>query len=226
MRKAILLLVALGVAGVLVLLVMGATSERREAFTLGVTAAGAVAELDGGEEVCQGPIRVPDSSAHFDAVRLVLGTYRKPGPAVDVTLEPERGGAPLARAHVDAGYPDITGKPSHVLDVGEFDSDRPFRVCVRNAGPGKLGVYGNGDAASRTSTAEIDGKPAGVDLTISFERSEPRSSLSLLGATLSRASLWHTSWAGTWTMVLLALVVVAGVPALLAFALRRTADGD
>lgn len=226
MRRAIGLLLGLCAAGVLVLVLVGATTERRQAFTLGVTPAGAVVELGAGQEVCQGPIRVPDASASFDAVNVTLGTYERPGPAVELTLEPARGGEPFARGRLAAGYGDITRVPSHSIAVGHMAAEKPFRVCVRNAGPGRLGVYGNGDAAARTSTAIVDDEPAGVDVAVAFERAEPRSELSLFGATLSRASLWRASWVGTWTMVVLLLVLVAGVPSLLALALRRTADGD
>lgn len=206
---------------VIVVLALGLTTERPTAFTLGVTAAGAVAELKPGQEACQAPIAVPDGDAAFDRVVVTLGTYRRPGPPVSLTIVGDRTNTSVASGRLAAGYPDITRAPTHTIKLDRLvDTRTPLKVCLRNDGQARVAVYGNGDAASRTSTASIDGKPAGVDLSLVFDRPEPRSTLSLLPAIFERASLWRASWVGGWFFWLLAAAIVFAVPALLARALR------
>jgi hypothetical protein len=216
------LLLIVIVVGLLAVAVVGATKADPLAFTLGVTNAAPAAELGLGDETCQEPVRVPDSAAAFDDVVLSLGTYGQPGPPVEVTITPVAGGRPIARGRLARGYPDVQKQAQHRVAVGHVSRRDPLRVCIRNLGLNRVAVYGNGDISARTSTATFNGKPTAADINLSFERSNDRSALTLLPAMVTRASLWHASWFGGWTVVLLALAVVLGVPALLVRSLRAT----
>src|ERR671932_139958 len=59
-------------------------------------------------------------------------------------------------------------RPIYVPDDASFDrtvpAATPIAVCVRNAGPRRVALYGNADAAARTSTAATNGRPAHVDM--------------------------------------------------------------
>jgi hypothetical protein len=206
--------------GLVILLVTGLTKRDALAFTLGVTSGGPAAELDARESVCQQPVRVPDGAAAFDDVVVALGTYERPGPPVDLTLVAVRSGRLLASGRLAGGYADITRAPEQRIRVGRVTTREPFRVCLRNLGPNRVAVYGNGDVAARISQAVIDGVPTGTDLNLRFERASERSLLSRTFAMLHRASLFDASWFGTWTLVLVALAVLACVPFLLVRALR------
>jgi hypothetical protein len=217
--------VLLGViaAGLLGLVVFTLTQERTLAFTLGVPKGAPVAPLRPGEVVCQAPIAVPDAAAAFDRVAFQIGTYRRPGPPLEVTVEPAAGGRPVARGQLASGYQDVSVSS---VAVGRVTTRDPVRVCIRNRGTDRAAIYGAADAASRTSTASLNGRPLNADLSLVFEREHARSLASLVPAMLDRASLFRASWLGAWAYALLALVVVLGIPALLALALRdaRTAE--
>jgi hypothetical protein len=225
MRSAVALLVGLCAAGLVAVLALGAGSEHRQAFTLGVGSAAPVVQLKQGDQACQAPIVIPDGAADFDSVVVALGTFHRPGPELALTIEPAGGGSSIARGRLAPGYPDIVQTPTHAIPVGHVDTRRPFQVCLRNAGSERVAIYGSADAASRTSTATFNGKPVSLDLNVSFDRAEPRSALSLLPTMFDRAALWRASWVGGWLYILLALLVAAGVPALVAVALRDATRG-
>jgi hypothetical protein len=222
MRRPVVVLLGVCAATVVVLLLSAVTSKERRAFTLGVAAAGPVTTLQPGQEVCEEPVVVPDGAAAFDRVAFSLGTFGRPGPPVDVRVSAVNGSF-QARGRLPGGYADVKRAPTPAVAVGHVAPLRePLRICLRNAGTAKVAVYGNGDLASRTSTAVKDGKLAGADISLVLERNAPRSALSLVPAMFSRTSLWRAGWVGAWTYWLLAAIVLLAVPALLAVALRGT----
>jgi hypothetical protein len=85
----------------------------------------------------------------------------------------------------------------------------PIAVCVRNAGPRRVALYGNADAAARTSTAATNGRPAHVDMTLVFERN-PRSMVREVPSMFSRAALFRFPWLGAWAYVVLAVALAVG----------------
>ena len=162
---------------------------------------------------------VPAGGA-FDHVVVKLGTYGRPGPAVAVEVRELGTQRVLGRGLLGAGYPDVERAPEHSVAVGEVPAGKHVAVCVIDRGEGKVGVYGSGDIASRRTSATLNGKPIGLDMTMRFERS-PRSLLSLVPRMFDRASLFKTGWAGGWTFWLLAALVLLAVPALLVRAVAR-----
>jgi hypothetical protein len=218
--RSVVLLLALCALGLIGAAIYSATQERTLAFTLGVPSNSAVAPLRPGQQLCQQPVAVPDADSAFDAVAVQLGTYGRPGPALELTIR--SGARTLAVGHLPGGYGD-DASPS--IPVGHVGDRAPLRVCVRNAGQDRVALYGAADAAARNSSAAVDGKPLNADVNLVFERAHPRSVASLAPAILSRASLFRVSWLGAWTYVLLALLVLAGIPALLALALRNAQTG-
>ena len=223
MRRPLVVLGGIGVGVVLLLVVVAATTRERRAFTLGVVPAGPVITYAATGVACQTPITPPDRESDFDRVAFTLGTVDgRPGPRVDVEMQ-TLDGRTFARGTVPAGYRSTGPIPERVA-VGHVTTRAPMRVCLRNAGPTSVAVYGNGDLASRTSRIVLDGKPLGVDMALSFEHAEPRSAVSILPSMLGRASLWRAGWFGAWTYWVLAAVVLLAVPALLTVALRGALD--
>ncbi len=215
------MLLGLCVVGFAGLAIFSATQKDTLAFTLGVPSNAAVAPLKAKQTVCQAPIAVPDGAAAFDRVVVHLGTYGRPGSPLDLTVRTADGRL-VADGRLPGGYADNT-RPS--IRVGRVTDRSPLRVCLRNAGTRAAAVYGAADAASRTSTAMLDGKPLNADLNLVFERDPARSVASLGPAILSRAALFRASWIGSWAYALLGILFVVGIPALLAVALRD-AVGD
>lgn len=213
-------LIVLGVAfvlGVVGLLAAAALDERRLAFTLGVQATQVAAVLEPGDAACQGPI---DVSADARSVKFPVGTFRAPGPELQVLTRTAGGIA--GRASVLAGYGDgatVSASP------GGFVFGQRIEVCVRNAGRRKVALYGGAPQAARTSTLKLDGRDAGTDLALVFERDDPRSMLASLGDAFERAALFHPSWVSAGLLWVLAVLLVIAMPAALLLALREAASG-
>jgi hypothetical protein len=221
MRSARLLLVALCAAGTLLVVALALTRHTTLAFTLGVTNVAPLVKVEHGQTACQRPISVPAGGA-FDRIAFTLGTFRRPGPPIDVTVR-DPGGRVLARGRLAGGYPDITAQPRQSVSVGHIGGGDGLAVCLTNDGQHSVAIYGNADAASRTSSAYLGPRPLGVDLNLVFER-EPRSLATLVPRMFDRASLFRPGMAGPWVYVLLAVLVVLLVPALLVSALRSATD--
>jgi hypothetical protein len=67
----------------------------------------------------------------------------------------------------------------------------------------------------------IEGRPAGVDISMVFERSEEQSTASLTDEVLHRASLFRADWVGPWTYIAIAAALVVLVPLLLSVGLSQ-----
>ncbi|MEA2332387.1 MAG: hypothetical protein QOH58_2525 [Thermoleophilaceae bacterium] len=211
-RPELALAAVLGLA-LAVLLTVGLTDRRDEAFTLGVQPAGVV-ELKPGERACQEGIDVP---ADFSSVELQVGTFRREGSPLEVTVHERTGsGRLLGRGVLAGGYPDVSRQRA---DVGRVEAGQRVAVCVEARGPRKVGLYGNVARAAPGSTLRAEGRPVDADLTLVFHGDE-RSVLGELPDMLSRAALFKAGWAGAWTFWLLTLAVVALVPLALGLAVR------
>src|SRR3954471_22669942 len=143
MRSGVAVLLGMYVAGLVAIGIFEATRQERQAFSLGVTSGGPAATLRPGQTVCQAPVSIPDRTAAFDRVAVVLGTFYRPGPAVRVTVTPARGGAPIGDGTLRAGYPDLERAPTHSIYVGHISTTAPLRICLRNAGNRRVAVFGN-----------------------------------------------------------------------------------
>lgn len=211
--RAPLVLIGVAALAVFALIATMATDERGLAFTLGVRPTQVATVLKAGDEACQRPI---DVSADADAVEFQVGTFRRPGPPLDVAVREASG--PLGTAHVPGGYPDNSRQR---VRVGEIKSGERIAVCIHNLGRSRLALYGGPFQAARTSALFLDGKPQASDVTLIFHREPSQSMLSLLPDVFERASLFHPGWVGAWLFWLLAAAVAFGVPVLLALAMSN-----
>jgi hypothetical protein len=217
MRSATAALLAVVVCGLVAVLVVGASERRNLAFTLGVGYQEPIARQSPGDSLCQLPIQTPES---FRAVRLKVGTFGRPGQPLRVVARSLNGGRD-AVGHVAAGYGD---NEVLTVPVGDVSRDSQIAVCVTNEGDGPVALYGSGELASRSSHANLNGDTTDKDAALDFVRADSTSVLSLVPEMADRASLFHGSWVGSWTIWLLAALVGAGVPLLLVLALRASAE--
>jgi hypothetical protein len=217
---------AVAVVGVLAFALFLALHQTPKAWSTGVSPAAPVVTLKGGQTVCQKPLDVPRGGS-FDRVRLTLGTFRVAGPGLDVFVK-GRHGATLAHGVLGGGYPDVTTRPTEVvgLDHRIGAGTEGTSVCIKNGGPGKVALYGNGAPANGLSAAFVDGRDAGVDLDLVFER-KPHSYLSELGTIAGRAVLFRSPRFGEAGYII-ALILLVGIAfGGVALALRATAaDAD
>src|SRR4051812_23759331 len=162
--------VAGAVAAVVVIVGALLVTERSTlAFTPGVVSAAPIVVIASGDEVCQRPIDVPVGGS-FDRLTLHVGTFRHPGSALDVRARNYRSGRVVAAGTLSAGYPDIGQAPVHRIALDRTVSTRRISVCVRNRGPRRVALYGNADAAARTSSLYRGRHRLKVDLSVDFER--------------------------------------------------------
>jgi hypothetical protein len=213
-RVALIAFLALALAGLGTVAIVGASRERTLAFTLGVQPSTPLVVLRAGETVCQAPIAVP---AAFDGVELQPGTSRAPASPLDVVVRRLPDGTTIARGRLTGGY--APARPATV-SVGAVEAGGDVAVCVRNAGARRAALYGSGDLAARTSSALLDGRATGADIDLVF-RTSARSTLALVPDMLQRMALFRGGWIGPWLYWLLLAVVLLGVPALLIGALAQ-----
>jgi hypothetical protein len=145
------------------------------------------------------------------------------GEPLQVVVRSLRSGSVLGQGRLGGGYPDVS-QPS--VPVGRVAPEQPVEVCIRNGGQRKAALYGGVTAAAPGSGARVAGAETGADLTLVFERAERRSMLATVPDIFRRASAFRPGWVGSWTFWLLAGLLGAGVPALLALALARASDGE
>jgi hypothetical protein len=216
--------VVLGAVAVLVVgLVLTAVLTRTSlAFTLGVIRAAPAVTLGPGQQACQRPIDVPAGGA-FDRVGVSVGTFQRAGSPLALTVQ-DAGGRVLGRGTLASGYPDIASVPVHQVALDRTVGDGRVAVCVRNTGERKVALYGNSDAAARSSSAYTDGRPVKVDLSLEFGRSS-RTWASELPRMLDRAALFRAPWLGPWIYWILVAALLVGAPWLLLRALRSATAG-
>ena len=223
MRRATTVFVVLAVLAVGAVLLVGAGRETELAFTLGVTPGNAVANPGPGEQACQDGIDVPQGGG-FDAVTVPLDTFGRTGPPLQVVVRRTGARDVLARGSLPGGYTGAGGATTIRVTPAVPEGTR-IAVCLRNAGSVRVGIRGNADIASPTTTLLQQGKPVGADAALTFVRAR-RSTLSGFGVSADHAALFKAGWVGPWTFWVLAALVALGVPALLAFALARAGRED
>jgi hypothetical protein len=213
--RAIAALLACCAAGAAALGLVAATDERSLAFTINSRAVKVVAAARPGEDVCQ---RGLEAAEPFGAVLLRLTTDERPGPPLAVAVLDADDGRVLARGRLPAGTKD--GRDSTVRVTPEVGAGELFDVCFRNEGVRDVGFWG-GPTIESPGHAFEGAQPAGGDLRVVFLRSEPRSALALVPDMFEHASRFRPDPVGPWTFWALLVAVAAGIPALLALALRR-----
>lgn len=217
-RLGLLTFLALALAAGVGLALEAAADERDLAFTLGLVPFQVAAKISPGQEACQVPLVVEE---RFAAIRFQVTGSRWPGGSVAASVRTVPEGRVLARGRVRGAT--RNDEPTVTLDR-EVREDARVAVCLRNTGPRRLTLHGRAGAAKLGSRVEVDGAPKRADLTLVFLRAEPRSALSLVPEMFRRAALFRPAWVGPWTFWLLLVVVLCGVPALLAAALRSAEE--
>src|SRR4051812_46360528 len=114
MRRTPLLAFAATLAvGAVLFLALALARGSTLAYTLGVPASAIAVKLEPGKSFCQEPIEA-QSARRFDRVQVSLGTYRRPGPPLAVTVR-DRSSAPLAHGTLAPGYPDVTVRRTQTI---------------------------------------------------------------------------------------------------------------
>ena len=194
------------VAGVILVLALGAFERRSEAFTLGVAPVQALT-LSPNAEVCQRPIHPP---AAFDRIRLEVGSQGPAPPVFQIRLLSE--GRVLAR---EESSRTIGGRLAVVARVGDVPAGVSVAFCIRNSGRRPIELYGNGGAANGLSAAYRQGRRLDYDLDLRFLRKEDATLLALTGDMVERSALFRGDWVRPSAVWLLIILLLTALPWLL-----------
>ncbi len=224
MRRALVAFAVVVAAGSAAVAIHLASTTGDRAFSLGVLSSGVAEDLRGGQTACQRRIDVPETGG-FSQVSAILGTHQRPGPRLRADVV--RGGRVIASGTLPAGYPDLTN-----ADLRKRMHVRPFvaggqtvDICFTDEGHAPLAFFGGAYAAPPRTYAEVGGKRSGSDLDLIFYCGCGRSELSHFSQELRNASLFKFAGAGLWLAILWMVVVVLGLPVLLALSLTKRAQG-
>jgi hypothetical protein len=173
-----------------------------------------VATVKGGERACQRNELVPAGSG---ALRLRIGTFGRPGPPLEVTLQ--AGNAAPRRGRVAAGW--VEG--DLVIPYPEVRRDEGgARVCILNAGTDGVVVAGSRDGPGTARIA--GGKRTQGRMWLSYLRPSARSWWPETGDVATRTGIVRDALPGGWTLWLwlaATLVVIGGALAIVLRAARR-----
>ena len=214
MRSARAVVAGITVVGVVLVAAIALLHRTSLAFTPGVVPATSVVTLGAAQQACQQPVDVP-GGGDFDRVTVVVGARGANPSPLRVTVR-RADGRLLASGQVAGEY---RARSERRVRLDRTVHPGRVSVCVANAGTGSTHVFGNADAAARTSTAFRDGRPLHADLSFVFERA-PRSLASELPDILDRAALFRGPWVGPWVYVVLAALLLVVVPWLLVRAVQ------
>jgi hypothetical protein len=218
MRRAATVFSAVVLAGLVTVIVVGATHQPSEAFSLGVGSRAPVLQVRAGDELCQRPIEPVHG---FERISLTLGSNRRPGPEVRVEVRDASGGRMLGVGTLPGGWPDVSAQ---TVDVGTIERDGRIVVCLRNLSSHPFAPYGESGLANRSSAAYRNERRLEADVSMIFIRDREASVLSFVPDMVDRASLFHGEWVGAWTVWLVLALVALAVPALLVVALRSVEE--
>jgi hypothetical protein len=212
--RAPLLVLAIGAVTIAALALVAQRDGRTFAFTSNVRPTHVVASAVPGGEACQ---REVEAIERFDAVEALIGTHARPGPPVAVTVRERGGGRVVARGRLPAGAPD--NRAVRVVVEPSVGRGQDVDVCFRNEGGSAVAFYGG--APEETPGHAFEGsRPGAGDMRLVFFRGEPRSVLSMVPRMFERAAVFRPDPVAAWTFWGLLALVAAGVPGLLALALR------
>jgi hypothetical protein len=213
MRSAI----AVMLAGLVLLGVLAGTHGSALVYTLGVQPQAVATTLKAGDLACQAPLVLPDEG-RFERI----GVHATGGERIAVSVYEKGARRPVRVGFATPAPPADAATPPPVVLAGvrAYDPGDSITVCIGNRGRRPVDVWGTIDGASGDTSASLNGKAIGMDMSIDFERDHERSLLALAPQMAERASLFRAGWLSPAAYAVLAALVLVAVPALLLAALR------
>ena len=184
MRVKVVIAAGLALVAGLVLVLLLLPGERRAGSNY-VPEFGPTAQLRGGGSHCEHGQLVPGDTG---ALNLLVGTYGRPTPRIDVTVTVPGQGV-LTRGTLPAGH-----EQGHVVvPVRRVDhAVNGADVCIRTGPGGRTVLYGEGQS-----------------VRIAWLRPGSESRLSFLGTIAHRVGLAKLNPLGSWLLLFLGLVLAA-----------------
>jgi hypothetical protein len=172
-------------------------------------------ELPPATPLCLTEVTIPDDARQ---VRFQVITRGKPGPPLTVTLT---AGAYTQRLAVPAGYADETTVAARV-DPPPANSFG--EVCITNDGASPVALTGTTETRTRSRpVGMLAARPVDADTYLAFYVGATGSPLAHLGDMVDRMGAFRPGIVGPWLLWPLLLLVVAGIPAGVLWAVRAAA---
>jgi hypothetical protein len=166
-----------------------------------------------GERLCISGVTIP---ADARQLRFQVGTFGRPGPALDVTL---RGESYSERLTVPAGYPDSA------LIVAAMEppaAPRLGEVCLGHRGSTKVALVGAEEERTLSRPeGRVGEQRVEADTYLAFYTGGSASALDRAGEIVERMSAFRPAVVGPWLLWPLLGLVVVGVPAGVLWAVLR-----
>ena len=179
----------------------------------------ALVVLGPSQRACMQPATM---SADSGQGRFSVGTYYKPGPPLELTID---GPGYAARRAIPAGFADNTtlqvGVPAPRRDVS-------VRICIANRGTRRVALHASADRTKTAALTRVDGRAVRSNPTFAFYTARRVSIAAKLSRIVDRISLFKPSVVAPWLLWPLLLAFVAGIPVGTLWALHRALvqDGD
>jgi len=190
--------------GVLVALLVSALQPMQiRAYALGSPDGGQAALLVGGQEACEGPIRVPSAAGRVGIWGNGAGNAQ-----VAVSVHDAGTGRVLA-----AGQTMIPPGPpgGHSIPVRpSIPAGATVRVCITERGPIRFSLLGSLPSHPQIRMS-VDGKSTFSEFSLVLFEPARHSLLAALPKAFSRAALFRFSWVGAWTFWVLALALLGTI---------------
>jgi 4-amino-4-deoxy-L-arabinose transferase-like glycosyltransferase len=177
---------------------------RRVAGFNGVEPGSFVLVSDGRARVCQSAENLYAGTA---SVRMTIGTYGRPGPALE--MEWRRAGRLLAHGRLSGGWKQ--GVVHIPLDSPPSATAPGASVCLLVASPARLAWAGQ--LSDRSRGASANGRAQGARLSLVSERAGRQSLLGQFGAAARHFAAGNVRWMGAWTWWAILTIVVCAIGA-------------
>ena len=168
--------------------------------------------VKGGQTIC---VKEIAAETHSRQVRFTVGTYMKPGPALELRVT-----APGYRtvARQPAGYAD---NATLQLPIAAPRRAMLVTVCIENQGQRKIALYAADDRARSRAAVTIDGARVSATPTLGFWEGKNVSIADRAGLTVERMSTFRGFLGHAWLLWTLLVLFCAGMPVALGVALWR-----
>jgi hypothetical protein len=177
----------------------GSAARTADSNHVGVSAF--VATVPGGGDVCEPVSGLPDDAAR---ARVLVGSFDRPVPALGLRFTNARG-----RTVAAGTFPG--GTKQGFVDIPITRSDAAgteTKACLHVAGHNAVAIGGRAAEAGPGSEV-VDGKPEAANISLVYLRRGSESWWQLLPTLAHRFARGKTGFFGTWTLVVVALVMLA-----------------
>jgi hypothetical protein len=172
-------------------------------------------EIPPGERLCIAGVTIP---AEAEQVRLQVGTFGRPGPALAIDLD---AAAYRERLAVPGGYAD-SAVVAAAMDPPA--TDRLGRVCVAHRGLERIALVGTTEERTRSRPeGRVGATPVAADAYLAFYERGSASALERTGEIVDRMSAFRPGVVAPWLLWPLLALTVVGVPAGVVWAALRAA---